>query len=385
MPENSTRYVSKQVMKKLGKEYKSLAKLNIMVLGKTGVGKSTLINSIFEDKLAEVGTGLPVTNDIAMIEQADVPLVLYDTPGMELTGENDYESLLTQVTKIIKDNFEDNIAGNEIHMILYCVSCASHRFEEAESEFLRKITEAVKAYKVPVIVVLTQAFSKEDAARLKQEIEAEELPIASIVPILAEEYEFDEDLIVKPYGMDDLAAVMDEVLPDAVRNTFVALETANIGLKIKKAKVVTNSFTAVAATAAGLSPIPFVDAATLIPKQIGMLVGITMAFGFPVNNTTVPTLINGTWSAIEKEAWGKSLKSSLFKFVPGPGNVVTGAIAGIITEAIGKTYTNVLADVCRGEVKIEEVNTEEYKKKIYDMFMELVNKSLAKRKEKQDG
>ncbi len=385
MPENSTRYVSKQVMKKLGQEYKSLARLNIMVLGKTGVGKSTLINSIFEDKLAETGTGLPVTNDISMITQDDVPLVLYDTPGLELTGENDYDSLLSQVTKLIKDNFEDNIPGNEIHMILYCVSCASHRFEEAEADFLRKVTDAVKAYKVPVIVVLTQAFSREDAARLRQEIGEENLPIAGIVPILAEEYEFDEDLTVKPYGMDDLADMMDEVLPEAVRNTFVALETSNIGLKIKKARVVTNSFTAVAAAAAGLSPIPFVDAAALMPKQIGMLVGITMAFGFPVDNTTVPTLINGTWNAIGKEAWGKSWKSSLFKFVPGPGNVVTGAVAGIITEAVGKTYTNVLADVCRGEVKLEDVNSEGYKDKIHDMFMELVNRSLSKRKETQNG
>jgi len=104
-----------------------------------------------------------------------------------------------------------------------------------------------------------------------------------------------------------------------------------------------------------------------------------------VDNTTVPTLINGTWNAIGKEAWGKSWKSSLFKFVPGPGNVVTGAVAGIITEAVGKTYTNVLADVCRGEVKLEDVNSEGYKDKIHDMFMELVNRSLSKRKETQNG
>ena len=270
-------------------------------------------------------------------------------------------------------------------MILYCVSCTSHRFEDAEADFLTRVTDAVRAYKVPVIVVLTQAFSREDATRLRQEIDAMDLPVAGVVPILAEEYEFDEDLIVRPYGMDDLAGKMDEVLPEAVRNTFVALETSNIGLKIRKAKVVTNSFTAVAATAAGLSPIPFADAAALIPKQIGMLVGITMAFGFPVDNTTVPTLINGTWNAIGKEVWGKSWKSSLFKFVPGPGNVITGTAAGIITEAVGKTYTNVLADVCRGEIGIEDINTPEYRKVIYDTFVDLINKSYAKNKEKQNG
>ncbi len=34
---------------------------NILIAGKTGVGKSTLINSIFQGNLAETGQGKPVT------------------------------------------------------------------------------------------------------------------------------------------------------------------------------------------------------------------------------------------------------------------------------------------------------------------------------------
>ena len=41
----STGEMAQEVLRSIQKEYKSLNKFNIMVLGKTGVGKSTLINN----------------------------------------------------------------------------------------------------------------------------------------------------------------------------------------------------------------------------------------------------------------------------------------------------------------------------------------------------
>lgn len=37
--------VAQKIMDAVQKEYKDLKKLNVMILGKTGVGKSTLINN----------------------------------------------------------------------------------------------------------------------------------------------------------------------------------------------------------------------------------------------------------------------------------------------------------------------------------------------------
>ena len=51
------------------KQEKELEKLNIIVLGKTGVGKSTLINHIFRDFFAETGVGRPVTKLIQKITE----------------------------------------------------------------------------------------------------------------------------------------------------------------------------------------------------------------------------------------------------------------------------------------------------------------------------
>ena len=370
MAKLSSQHIAEQVITKLNNEYAKMSNLNIMVLGKTGVGKSTLINSIFGTKMVSAGTGKPVTSNILRVSQKGIPLVLYDTPGLELTGVNAFDSLSSQVTKLIKEYFEDKIEGNEIHCILYCVSTASHRFEQAEADFLKEILSGIKDYNVPVIVVLTQSFSRTDAAELKDVIAGEDLPIADIVPVLADEYEFDEDITLPPYGLDTLTATMANILPDTIRKTFIALEKANLDIKIKRARAVIAS-ASIAAAATGAIPIPVADAAMLIPDQVTMLVGITLAFGFPVNDNSLYSLVSGTIAALGPTVIGRSVKHSLWKFIPGAGQVISAASAATITESLGETYISILIKVHKGELKIEDMTTPECKEMLNEMFLRL--------------
>ena len=57
-----TNAIAQEAIDAIAERIKNLNTLNIIVAGKTGVGKSTLINSVFRDKLAETGMGKPVTN-----------------------------------------------------------------------------------------------------------------------------------------------------------------------------------------------------------------------------------------------------------------------------------------------------------------------------------
>ncbi len=59
--------------------------------GKTGVGKSTLINSIFINQFsvschAETGFGIPVTQNIREYRGLPPLTIAVDTPGLELEG-----------------------------------------------------------------------------------------------------------------------------------------------------------------------------------------------------------------------------------------------------------------------------------------------------------
>jgi uncharacterized protein len=56
-------------------------KINILITGATGSGKSTTINSVFDTEVAKIGYGVnPETKDIAKYEFEN--LVLWDTPGL---------------------------------------------------------------------------------------------------------------------------------------------------------------------------------------------------------------------------------------------------------------------------------------------------------------
>ena len=52
--------VTRQCMDSINSKIKNLKKLNIIIIGKSGVGKSTLINSLFRGNFAETGLGKPV-------------------------------------------------------------------------------------------------------------------------------------------------------------------------------------------------------------------------------------------------------------------------------------------------------------------------------------
>lgn len=91
----------------------------------------------------------------------------------------------------------------------------------------------------------------------------------------------------------------------------------------------------VAAGATGASPIPFSDAALLIPIQTTMIVGLYKANGLNISQGVV----NGALKATLISGFGKSLAGNLLKFIPGIGTVAGGAInAGVavaFTEFLG--------------------------------------------------
>lgn len=88
-----------------------------------------------------------------------------------------------------------------------------------------------------------------------------------------------------------------------------------------------------AATAA--SPIPFSDAALLIPIQTTMITGLYKANGANISRGVV----EGALKATMVSGVGKSLAGNLLKFIPGVGTIAGGTLnAGVavsFTEALG--------------------------------------------------
>src|SRR5471030_838456 len=84
---------------------KERGRVNVLLAGKTGVGKSTLINAVFQGDMAETGQGRPVTTHTREITKDGIPVSLFDTRGLELT---DYKALADEVEGFIKERKSDD-------------------------------------------------------------------------------------------------------------------------------------------------------------------------------------------------------------------------------------------------------------------------------------
>lgn len=371
---------AQRLIDELQKEYDRMTTINVVVAGKTGSGKSTLINNVFREKMAETGTGMPITQEINKIEKEGFPLRVYDTPGLELGGQNSTETLVGDIQDLIEKSIQSEDPNQAIHCVWYCINTQSSRIEQTEMDFIKTLVNKTKNYNVPVIIILTQAYSKKKVAAMREAIQDMYLPVHEIVPVLAEDVEMDDDYIIKAYGLDKLVEVINYVLPTRVKDTFVAIQTASLDLKKKKAQQIVK-LAAAAAAITGAVPIPFSDAAILVPTQISMLVKITSSFGLSVEKAAMVGVISATIGTTGTTILGKSAVSNLLKFIPGAGTVIGGAISGAtaaaLTASLGEAYIAIMIKVTKGEMEISDLATSKGQ-------MELKNEFERQMKVKRD-
>ena len=334
---------------------------------------SCSIEAVSAEKLKELRLDVPQVTLLAHeLRKKGIPLSIYDTRGFELGKE-----VQAEVKKEVVDTISKGLATQDInkaiHCIWYCINTASNRIEPEEIEWLKELSKDNQITQVPIIVVLTQSFSKKKAAEMRQMLLNENLDVIQVIPVLAEDYEIEDLGIAKAYGLDVLIKVMGEALPEELMDTLQNVQIASLEEKKRRAQAAVAT-AALAAAGEGAAPIPFSDCALMIPAQLGMIASITVIFGFDVNKSIITALLSSTIGAGGATLLGKTVVSNLIKFIPGAGTVAGGAIstgtAGVITAALGEAYIGIMELVFKGDMSLDELGTKKGKDTMSAMFKE---------------
>jgi uncharacterized protein (DUF697 family)/GTP-binding protein EngB required for normal cell division len=350
------------------RELEKLGHANILVIGQTGVGKSTLINAIFRKPLAREGIGKPVTKVVQRFEDPEVPVTLYDTKGVELGDSK--RRVIRDYKRLIQTSRKGR-PEEHIHLAWYCMDAGQTRVEDYDLEIMREL-----AHEVPVILVFTQVIDDERADGLQQAIQQSGLPLLGIVRTLAQPRTIGTQTL-PARGLEELVRLTNDILPAAVRRAFVNAQGVVIELKVDQSRAVVVAASAAAAGAAA-APIPMSDAALLRPIQLGMLASITAIFGIELDNDKVLGLVKGLIGQGGMEQAGKRLVKELAKHVPG-GNVVNAAVAGTLTGALGEAYIRLCAEILRRQAAGRPMPDAEMVTFLLEMYRGLLSRKASPR------
>ncbi len=338
-------WFSRQFGAKYDEQAREIGRFNLAIFGKTGVGKSTLVNAIFGTDVAATGIGEPVTQGSHLYLHAGGHFGVLDTRGLEI-GTDD-ATIIGELDDYVRLMRRAPLA-EQVHVAWYCVRASDRRFEDTEAAFIRELDRLG----LRVLLVLTQVPMRDgryhpDTLALAEAIRERELPLHG-EPIFLTNAKADEFAGLPAHGLQDLLDATFRAAPQGVQAALVAAQKIDLKRKRVEAEKAVGAAVA-AAAAAGATPIPFSDAAILVPIQLAMMASIAHTYDVQLDRATAAALAATAGATTA----GRSLVTGLIKMIPGPGTLVGGAVAaGVassLTWAVGQAWILVSARISQGE------------------------------------
>lgn len=104
--------------------------------------------------------------------------------------------------------------------------------------------------------------------------------------------------------------------------------------------IINGASMAAGAVGAGLAQLPGADAVIIMPIQVAMIVGLGRVFGLKVSQSAARSAAYATLGTIV----GRGASTLLARRIPGIGNLVNAGVAGGVTQLLGRTVMQQMAD-----------------------------------------
>ena len=343
---------------------------NVLVIGNTGVGKSTLINAVLGEEKANIGWGTRGGTDrLQIYESEELPFRLIDTVGFDPATRRGRQAI-SAVRKWSRERAKSGTEDSDINVIWFCIDGTSRKLLKKSIDTLIRATSIWKT--VPIIVVITKSYSVlerlDNAEMVYDAFEKRKRGknLKRVIPVVAKPYALNETAFAAPEGITELIDATNQIMPEGIRAGKEDVAKYNLNRKRAMAHSIVGTATT-AAVVVGAVPIPLADAAILTPIEIAEVNSIARVYGIHKSDKSkafMNTIVEvGTISTVARAA------ISAIKGIPGiniAASVLNAVIAGSIAAALGEGSIYAFEQIYLGKKSLED--TEWVKKLMENKF-----------------
>ena len=154
--------------------------LNLLILGQTGTGKSSIVNALVGDDVEKTSIGKPETpkerkNEAGKIERGIYPhpheidgkkVVIYDSWGLEVDKATEWEDIIEEE---LKKRSEDKDIKDWFHSVTYCIQAGGYKIQDFDIKMIKLFMD--KKYNVIVALTKSDQIGKAKREKFIKEIE----------------------------------------------------------------------------------------------------------------------------------------------------------------------------------------------------------------------
>ncbi len=263
-------------------------KPNILVCGKTGVGKTSLIQAVTHRGVvpdSAIGNGKATTEGFQLYETEIANFI--DSEGMN-PGSQSVDDYADFILDEVLDRLDSDDKENLIHNIWYCIDGSGARVQESDAKLIKTFSD-----KVILVVTKSELMRKEQSEAMMRTL-LDLIDKDRIVMVSAERGTGLKQLIAKSQSMSENAMNGADDELEAFRdrwNDYYANMKQSWQAEVEEEADSFINWAAGRAAAIALIPLPLADVMPLIANETYMIYRLAGVYGKAIDETVITTLL----------------------------------------------------------------------------------------------